>query len=92
VDHRSHADDTGLNAGEKAAATRAARYGDELHFADGDKAAAVEAYQKTQMGKATPQNDGARADHPLSNQKHKNRQKGQEADADYNEEEEEADE
>ena len=78
MDHRSHADDTGLNAGEKAAATRAARYGDELHFASGDKAAAVEEYQKTQMGKATPQNDGARADHPLSMQKNKNRQIGDE--------------
>lgn len=74
VDHRTEADETGLNAGEKAAATRAARYGDELHFAIGDKKSAVKEYQRTQMGKSTPESEGAKADDPLSMQKNRSRQ------------------
>ena len=82
-DNRTEADASGLNGGEKAAATRAARYGDELHFASGEKAKAVEEYQRNEMGKATPENEGAKADHPLSMQKNKARQEGEAEDDEW---------
>ncbi len=73
-DFRSHADESGLNAGEKAAATRAMRYGDELHFAQGEKGQSVEEYQRSGAGKASQASEGARADDTLSMQKNKSAQ------------------
>lgn len=73
-DHRTDPDDSGLNAGQKAAATRAMRYGDELKFAKGDKAGAVKEYQESEAGHASMGSKGAAADDPLSMQKNKSRQ------------------
>lgn len=73
-DHRTDPDDSGLNAGQKAAATRAMRYGDELKFAQGDKEDAVKQYQENEAGKASPESKGAAADDLLSMQKNKSRQ------------------
>lgn len=57
----------------QAAVTRAERYGDELHFAEGEKKDAVEEFKRTQMGQASKESEGARADDPLSMQKNKER-------------------
>ncbi|PRW57162.1 hypothetical protein C2E21_3905 [Chlorella sorokiniana] len=64
----------GLSSGEKAAATRAVKYGDELQFledASPEKRAAAEEH----MSNVRP-DPSERADHPLSNQANKKRQEG----------------
>ncbi|GAB4816071.1 hypothetical protein N2152v2_003117 [Parachlorella kessleri] len=66
----------GLSSGEKATVTRAERYGDEIHFAkdNPEKQEAVERFKKEQMGKASRENEDARADNPLSDQKNREAQ------------------
>ncbi|PSC72267.1 28S ribosomal [Micractinium conductrix] len=62
----------GLSSGEKAAITRSMRYGDELTFekdASPEKKEAILRFRQEQAGKATPENEDARADDPLSNPK-----------------------